>query len=322
MIGARLPGLAGPLSRLVPARLAGAAFRSGGGVFVASPPSITPTLSGIELVTNGTFDTNLASWGTTDSGSDGSWTVAGGVASLSAGATNTSYNDGIAQAVAITTGTWWRFTGRFAKGGAKVAEAFIYSAGNSSKYLINLAVVPASLTAYTTVFRGIASENMTIYIRPNKAVGDVDVLQVDDISVRAISLPSTLGTPYDIGADGDFKVTLPALTAGTQAGQFFCVDNQLNPRNFGLIYHDGTNLTMLKCLNGAYTNLFTPVAAAYGATKPLWLSKRGPTVTAYYGGVKIGTGAIPEDAIRNNTIVAPFSTYSGNTFANLDLQAA
>jgi hypothetical protein len=289
-----------------------------GGVFVASPAAITPTLSGVELVTNGNMEAGdpptgwvsssatLAS--VTDEHAGGT-----GTKSLQATAIATGYMYAT-QNITVTIGQWYR-AAAWVKNGTGTGYARAHD-GTSFPLIKNSSAAWAS---GLTVYRSLATVNQMGLVS-NATAGQT--LLLDDFSLQAISFPTTLGTPYDLGADGDFKVTLPALTAGTQVGQFFCLDNPLNPRNFGLIYHDGTSLTVVKCFNGVYTNLFTPVAATYGATKQLWLSKRGPTVTAYYGGVKIGTGAIDEDAIRNNTIVAPFSTYSGNTFANLDLQAA
>jgi hypothetical protein len=311
---------------LAPSRLAGAPFVLSGGVFVASPPSITPTLGGIELLTDPGLEATYTAGLCNSLAKAGSPTLAQSADVHAGGSTKAQEFTAVADNNQLTFGNytptdglWYQFS--------------VWSkrtAGTNNKVRGNLyqvssvffgPFISATYAQYVVIRRAVGASAMERV--PLQQIGTgYDTIVVDDCSFQALTFPTCLGSVYDVGADGDFKLTVTALTAGTQAGQFFCLDNPCNPLNFGLVYHDGTNLTVVKCLNGVYSNLFTPVAVTYGATKPIWLSKRGPTVTAYYGGTRIGAGSIAESAITNNTIVAPFSTYAGNTFANLDIQAA
>jgi len=153
-----------------------------------------------------------------------------------------------------------------------------------------------------------------LYLARTTAGGASDTVIVDDYSFKALTLSTTLGTVYDKHADYLAEVA-PTLTAGTQAGLMLNIDDDSNPANFILAYHDGTNAHLDKCVAGTYTSLIN-TAATYSAGKRLVVIKDGTSVTLYYNDAKIGaTQTISDAGVKDNTKHSWFSTYASNSFA-------
>ncbi len=253
-----------------------------------NPANIVPTLLGAQLFTNPGFDSDTA-W-TKGSG----WTIADNVASHAAGLAGN-----ITQDVGVNN-TW--VLGSF----ELVASA---SGGNAG--LTNL--TPAM--GYKTVPATYQATGYVSNVSQGARSQSSGTVSIDNVTLQAISLPSCLGAVLNTQNSGLWECN-PTLVGGnvfSQAGMMLCLDDETNPQNFLLAYHDGTNAALIQCVAGTYSNVIAPTAATYSAGARLIVTRSGNTCTLYYNNTRIGNPADCNAAITG-TKHSLFNTYSGNSF--------
>lgn len=104
------------------------------------------------------------------------------------------------------------------------------------------------------------------------------------------------------GFDGSFL-----LPVGQLSGLVLCLDSVATHLNCLIAYHDGVNVYLDKQVNGTWTNLLK-VAATWGSTKQLKVTKSGTTVKLFYDGIQCGADQTVSDAgTINNTLHGLFS---------------
>jgi hypothetical protein len=291
---------------------------------VAVPAAITPTLSGIELVTNGTMEAGDPPTGWSQSGAalDG---VAdehtGGLGAQSLSVLNSGAASGYSfRNVTLAVGSWYMFS-VWCKmtNGTFTLQSYLQ---DQTTFADMSKKLNTSFPTWIYLFscgRAINATNRVILQNNSTTSGDGG--RFDDVSTQAITLPSTLGTPQTIGAPDFWGEITVTLTAGTQAGVMLCINDPANPTSFVLAYHDGTNFHAVKCVNGTYAAESINVAATYSAAKRICYAKEGSSWWFWYNEVLM-TGSpvtISDAEIVSNKTHTWFSTYAGNTFAELGI---
>lgn len=284
--------------------------------YVASPGAVTPTL-GAEYLSNGNMEAGDppddwpsagGSLRITPSSSADERTGGGGTASLQIARIDSF---GRARQLAFAggdVGKWVNVSAWFKR--VDIDGQLNLQDGVGDNTII---VTDATWTQHTLVAR-IKTTAAYVGLQVRVGVG-AETNKWDDVSAKPITLSSTLGTVYNKHADYLAEVS-PTLTAGTQAGLMLNIDDESNPANFILAYHDGTNVHLDKCVAGTYTSLISEAAAYAGGRRPVVI-KDGTSVTLYYNNVKIGaTQTISDAGVKDNTKHSWFSTYAGNSFAN------
>lgn len=289
-------------------------FRS---VDVAAPASITPVETELHTASNAAADPNgteaNATTGWTAHASAGA-AIASSDVDPSVGTYDLLATSGSGSGLAAyytiagAAGMWitlrWRdktVTGSYQqviKSSANADLVTLY-AYNTSTYGNKIAIYRGQGTNERFSFE---ASNISIQIR------------IDNVSVKSMTLVSTLGNVATVGNDGWWEVA-PTLTAKTQAGLWICLDDETNPANGYAIYHNGANLIVDQVKAGVWTNLQS-TAATYSAGKRICVWKSGTAIRAYYNEAFIGA-QLTGDAALTGTKMACFSTLSTNSFANL-----
>jgi len=290
-------------------------------VHIPWPTAVAPTLGG-ELLGNPGLEgayvaglaPNFALKGTPTVDEEGT-IIHGGSAAQKV--TTSGDNEGVsADTVAIVLGTHYQVS----------CYGFLPTVGNSTSMRMgrtnaNITTPTSSdlaiLNAWTEivgVVRCIAANPSSINMHKPAGLAD-GIFYVDDVSMKPITLSTTLGTPQDTGPYGTWKVGA-TLLSGTQQGVIVCVDNPYVPRSFVLAYHDGVNAILEKCVAGTYANLIS-TAATYAAGRVPEVRRALGTNTfqLFYNGTQIGTNQTINDAqIIGNRWATWWSTFAGNTF--------
>ena len=289
--------------------------------YEASPAAITPTLQA-ERFPNPEFTDDTAGWavysGATLTRRD--YTAApdidptGGIDDFGM-EVETAGSDSAAATEAgnfCTIGLWYMGSTRaYAPSANTAARTAVLN--TTGPFSLSLRVA-AEDTWETLQFIALATATWLNFRMTCKSTTSGDLSHFDKVTLKAITLSTTLGTVYDRQSDYVAEVS-PTLTAGTQAGLMLNIDDDTNPANFILAYHDGTNAHLDKCVAGTYTSLID-AAAGYGAGRRLIIVKEGTSVTLYYNNAKIGaTQTIADAGVKDNTKHTWFSTYASNTFA-------
>lgn len=256
--------------------------------------SCTPSL-GSDLIVNGSFAADV-NWT-----KGGGWTISGGVA-VGTAVSGTSL---IQSPNPLTSGTWYTVVWDVVSRTAGTANTFVGTALGASRS------TPAT---YTDTARSASA------IFALNGVGGFSGT-LDNVSVKAITLASTLRLLTTATPDVYISVSIATLTIGTQAGIALCVDSQSSPANGIKIYLDGTTLKVDKNVGGTWTNLAS-TAKAFVSNAPLSVVPRieGGSLKflVYYNGILVGSELTVSDAgIINNTKHGLFSTYSGNQFSQV-----
>jgi CSLREA domain-containing protein len=275
-----------------------------GGTVAGGVLSITPTF-GSELVTNGTFDSDIASWGNFV-------TLPYDTLAWSAGSLH-AVSDGVGTALAgssvwaVTNGTWYQSTyGKTLNSGTNPTFEIRSAALNgSTRFTLN--------STGLNTYRSLNTENnLFSFFNASGATSDVNI---DNVSSKQLTLSSLFSTVSTSTSDVivDANVT---LTSGTQAGLVLNLDSTSSPANFVIAYYDGTNVRLDKVVSGIYTNLINS-AATYSAGATMRVIKSGTAYRLYYNNSLIGAEQTISDAgIISNTTHGLFSTYANNTFDN------
>lgn len=243
----------------------------------------TPSL-GSDLITNGGFAAD------TDWTKGAGWTITAGVASHAS-----SSPSNLTQTIA-TLNTWYQivWTLTFTSG-----AGFLGWHGASNVF---------RTTSGTFVDSGRAVATALGVRAASTGVGDID-----NVSVKALTLNQLFVVKVGTTVTGK-----PTLTAGNPAGLVAKLDSISSPANGIFAYHDGTNVVMLKLVSGTYTQLIsTAVTYSAGATMEL-RNPSGTTWQLWYNGSQRGTDQTISDAsVVAGTLAGGFSTYSGNSIADL-----
>lgn len=147
-------------------------------------------------------------------------------------------------------------------------------------------------------------------------IGPATNCQIDDVAFRPLALASLSTTV--VGVAGQTVTAKPyAITSGTQAGVVSHLDSAVSPANFIIAYHDGTGVTLDKCVGGTWSNVIPRVTVAFASDAVIEIRRpSGNTFQLWYGGTQRGTDQTISDAgIISNTRYGLFSTYSANTFS-------
>lgn len=144
---------------------------------------------------------------------------------------------------------------------------------------------------------------------------------IDDASLKLLTLSSLLNPlKNQLGlSDGFFiDVAINAVTADTQVGIIWNLDDPTTPANFGMAYMNGTNLIVDKNVAGTYSNL---ASVAQAVTQDQILRIENPAgsnvLNILYNGVSKATPTIADASIIGNSGIALFSTEANNAISKV-----
>lgn len=148
-------------------------------------------------------------------------------------------------------------------------------------------------------------------------------ITLDSCSAQTISLVSILNalkSKFQV-ADGFFiDISINAVTADTQTGVMWNLDDEANPQNFGLAYMDSINLVVIKRVAGTYTDL---ASVAQAITADQILRIENPTgsnvLDILYNGVSLATPTISDAGVISNGGIALFSTEVNNAISRVEI---
>lgn len=246
----------------------------------------TPTL-GSELVANNGFDSDTIWF------KEAGWTIGSGVAS------HTGAISAIYQAV-LTSGQWHRID----------FDVSAYTSGNVYMLMGGSTLGPnrTAIGSYVQTGRSAGA---------GAGAGSTGTASVDNITAKRITLSTIPATV--VGIAGQTVTAKPyAITNGTQSGVISHLDSAASPANFIIAYHDGTGVTLDKCVGGTWSNVIPRVTVAFASDAVIEIRRpSGNTFQLWYGGTQRGTDQTISDAgIISNTRYGLFSTYSANTFSD------
>lgn len=287
----------------------------------------TPT-EGSELVTNGTFETDVTGWtnysGLLDVMERNTVSPITGTGDIHT--VSTSASSAVAtQQLTIALGQWMiaRTTGRkLNSSGTRLSDIGFgrpdapteldgWTGGSHTLTTANTTSTRTGRAAYT---------NPYLSLRQNGESGTTREIWADDLSVKQLTLSSLFASANTSTANVIASADV-VVVSGTQAGVVVNLDNAGTPANFVIAYHNGTNVLLEKCVAGTYTTLIN-TAATYSANATLRVIKDGNSYDVYYNNAKVGsTQTISDAGIVSNTRHGLFSTHSGNTLDNFTVYA-
>lgn len=286
------------LSALVNAR--GGAFVHDPGIWdVQGNAARGSPAAGVDVIVNGTFTTD------SDWTKGANITIAGGLLVF----TNvTQYIAAYTTVAPLTKGDWYQWSIDIA--GLSSEQAILQEGANVSIETFS------SDGTYTGTYR---STQVTPYVKIKNATVNAS-FTADNVSFRPLTLSELFSSVADSGlSDCHVIATIETLLAGTQAGVVMCLDSAASPANFIILYHDGTNAIMEKCVAGVYTTLVS-VVAAYSAGARIIGIKDGNSISMFYNEALIGTTQTVSDAgITSNQIHGVFSTHVDNRLDNFQV---
>jgi hypothetical protein len=286
-------------------------------ILVASPAAITPTLSGIELVTNGNMEAGDPPTGwnaindavlaaATDERTGGVGTHSLKIARSNGGAWPVAY-----QIITTVVGTWYLFSAWSKR--VDCDSTYPYVTGD-----IDIDAIVDTSTAWHNRIATSRATGTTPLVRLGVAANGADGNYglFDDISVQAITLPSTLGDTVTLTGVNFSAEVSTALSTVTPVGAMLCIDDPANPQNFVLPYHDTTMAYLVKCVAGVYS-VVASGAITYVSGGRIGATRTGNSWQLWYNGAAVDTSKTISDAgIIGNTQHTWWSTYAGNTFRN------
>lgn len=267
---------------------------------------------GAELLTDGgleawTSATNLTHW---TEGVAGASTVNQETSLMRSGSAAARLNiDGsnsqasVGQAAFSVSGAWY-VGSAWARGAAGTPAARL----QFSNFTTSVNDRTLSTTYQQMLATGRASAaNVTITLNRFSAANLAIIY--DDCSLRQL----TANTLHILRPGASARCNL-TVTAGTQAGIMFGANDPLAPTKFAILFHNGTNLICDEYNAGVWTNKLN-TAVAYSAAALIEPVPVGSNQwQCWYNGSNRGTVTL-NDATGGNA--GGFSTYSGNTLANL-----
>lgn len=258
---------------------------------------------GSELVTNGTFNTDISGWVTHTTGFEEE-TLEWQSGTLHA--VNTSGGGYVSSPTFATTVGKWYF----------ISFGLVLNSGTAPRFTIATTTsgsIAGSL-GYTT---GIVGASRIINNSNNRFFifgAENHNYNLDNVSVKEMTLSSLLSSATTYSSTDYVTRCTPTLTVGTQAGVAVQIDNESNPQNGVFLYHDGTNLKLDKLVSNTWTNLISS-AVTYVSGAVLGIKKNGNVYQAFYNGVQVGADQTITDAsVVSGTKHCLFSTYAANSF--------
>lgn len=292
-------------------------------VYVAAPASVTPTFGAslMEGATdNGNMETGDPPTGWAASGDaiiDGvadERTGGAGIQSLSTVIGPGGTAGAIVNGVVLVLNTWYQLSAWLKNIDSTSARAYVVQTGNAN-LTGNLVVIPAGTwTQGVRTGRCTTGGAANVYLTAFGIAGKE--ARGDDYILKPITFTSMLGTPQTAGAEGWFEIA-PTIPDGFQGGMIFCLDDETNPLNWILAYHDRTNLNVIECVAGVQTSLLA-TAATYGDGRCICVQKIGNTARVYYGaaGSEALIGTVTCTA-TSNVKMATFGSDVSVTYSNL-----
>ncbi len=144
---------------------------------------------------------------------------------------------------------------------------------------------------------------------------------IDNASVKEILLSELLEIP-DLGITGCFaEVEIAVDPYGTQSGLAIAWDSAASPANGIIVYHDGDDVVIDKCVAGVWTEVQrTATAFSAGALLKVSWDPTGTSIRVYYDDALIGTAqSIADGGIVGNTRHGLFATDDVGTMDNLHI---
>lgn len=260
-------------------------------------PAITPTL-GDELITNGTFDTDIASW---DNISTGTGSVAWVNDGNPAGAcdltrVNTGNRGIIQQVIAFASHTLCRFSAQ----PETATNCNVGSASGGTQFWAHQSATLASI---------IVNSNPA-YVSFSGAVDGITGW-VDNVSLKELVQASCMSDILITGSSKDNTV-ICTPTVGAQGNFVGVIYNYYDEDNFVLAVVDNfRGARLYKKLGGLWSQVITGTVT-YGAGFPLKIVSLGGNYSLYYNNIQVGTAqAIVETTL--GTIVRGFNTHASNS---------
>lgn len=273
---------------------------------IASGAAVNTPTTGSELITNGTFDTDISGWTDISTGTASiAWINDGqpaGALLLNGSSGNSARAE---QEITTIAGTFYRLS-RYQGGTINTY------AGTSSKgtQLLNTQIGGGT---FSDVFRAQSAET---YIQHQISAN----LYVDNSSVKALS-DLIAFQPLSTG-DAYAETALTYTTTGlfTHGGIAHYVDAD----NYVVAYHEsrGNRLRLAKKVGGTWTELAN-VAATYSAGAKVRLTRSGTSYAAAYGGSTLINATAVADAVFTTADKwGLFATAANCTFADFAWAAA
>lgn len=281
--------------------------------------TVTPSLSGVELVTNGGFDANTSGW----SGSQGNIaSVAGGQAGNCCQLTKTggTSQQAIQLAIALSLNLFYRYSGYVKSGTSGNENALIQAQREGGTYATDAQISLTSSASWAQAGFSFIPPWASYRFNFNKNTATDGTMLFDTASIQAFLMASCMASVLSPSANitAQAKVT---CAAGTQAGLVVNLDNPANPQNFILPYLDGSTLGAMygvldEFVAGVRTNKIR-IPVTYGAGKILKFIGSGTTGKLYYDGAQVGTDqAMTANLHKRHGL---FSTLVTNTFDDFSL---
>ncbi|MCX6786838.1 MAG: hypothetical protein NTU85_03455 [Candidatus Kaiserbacteria bacterium] len=298
---------------------AGVAWQHTAGVWAlgSSKAVGTPTLSGLEILVNADFElaANWVAYGSPTSQARSSDQAHGSSTYSWKVVTSASYQGCKQTGLGVTLGNWMLYSAYVYPGVSGNHQ--MYRMDGSGANMLVVATKNATANQWSQIV-GTARESvsgsagvMTIH-----SLTAAETFYADDASIQVLTLASLIAVTPAATADIVADVTVTALAIGTQAGLCLRCNSQSAPASFILVYHNGANVVVDKCVSGTYSNLASTVAT-YSTSYVLRVVCFGSSVQIYYNNVLIGAElTISDTEIINNTLHGLFSTYSGNSLDN------
>lgn len=266
----------------------------------------TPTVTG-NVITNGTFPSDISGW--TDASSAGAsiaWNAGGWMDMLSDGAGSSRARQGLTTVV----GTWYRLS--FARTGG---SAQWYGVGTSAG-AFNIFPETVGSAASTSIVFLATSTTTWIQFRAK----NVGASTLDDVTCGTLTTSTAFLLQQDAMPDANVVVSADlTVVAGFPAGVAL-VNDPTNPTAGIVLCHNATNLILYKFTDPTTWTALINTTATYAAGATICLSYDSTTgaARAYWNNALVGTQQTITDAeIVACRYIAAFNTGGGSAVDNL-----
>lgn len=147
-------------------------------------------------------------------------------------------------------------------------------------------------------------------------------VNLDSISVKLLDETKLYAVAYAGVSNVPVTCRIRTIHPGTQAGVVGWLDNYTTRQNLINAYHDGVNVNLEKCVNGAYSSLIGATATFVADAKLEIRRPSGNNFELWYNGVQYGATQVINDAsIINNGYFGMLSTYSVNRISEFQINS-